>query len=919
MGLAYLLEPSFQIVDKSGNPLSNGYIEVYISGTSTKYYCYSDFNGSLHPFRIPLDALGSNIILASSELIYDVFIYNQFGTLVMSRHRVEPSTSTTTSGYAYILVEGTEGQIAVQATGSTDITYKVGLDDAIINELSNIHNDISSTSSYLDNKINTEISNRTTADQYIQDQIDNLDIHNISIEQSGDGNAYTSFTKNGDVYTFNKDTNYLPSANAPVVIAGENVEVSSSNINGQMQYTIKANPAGNVTNLISTDETISISATSVGNDVTYDLSIGSLSGEANYALLSVSGYPLTANHFGGIVFDNYTTKGITWSTIDNRLEIPSAIKLIDVNVECELLLSNINNVSYGDLVLYIYQDWGLLEEKTFEIDLSKERHFVNFTTKMLDVENLQFTIKSPANGTANIRVSVNDETVKIIAGGGGGTEYTAGSNIEISDNVISGRDWSNELNTKLDTSAFTPPTAGNGISITNSEISVNAGKGLGFDVDSKLEVKVGDGLAYDSENKVITIDNEVGEVVETVEKLKQDLDTKLTVNFNMASITHTYDFADSNVTTLSNGATMLCQAFTVPINCNIRLATNDEDPTLIGIYAKQSYSNKIMLALYVYDFDTGFTEYVADTGPVTVAAGRNEFPIKHINPDITELKSNCVYYAALYLPSSHSTGLYLASCQSYSNASYINATPRFTVGVQNITYNGSEISLADDTTGRLDYNDGNGNYYIGPWSDGYNERPNAPRFFMQLRNGKAEEPVVVEPFDNISSYTISAKALNTLFTNASDLGAASMPVVYREVTPLRDITIDWWQSWSPLSTDSNKLGAIIYSTGFNSVLYDKANVTVTDLGQSDSLYTRKYTPNSSITLTAGTTYRFPVWLGNNNYTDNCITYDTPETSTVLHLFQTAWSINEWAPYKRLNDVAAMPLILHDTDGNTYRI
>ena len=227
--------------------------------------------------------------------------------------------------------------------------------------------------------------------------------------------------------------------------------------------------------------------------------------------------------------------------------------------------------------------------------------------------------------------------------------------------------------------------------------------------------------------------------------------------------------------------------------------------------------------------------------------------------------------------------------------------------------------MESDTTGRLDYTDGNGNYYIGPWSDGYNERPNAPRFFMQLRNGQAEEPVVVEPFDNISSYTVSAKALNSLFTNASELGAAAMPVVYREVTPSRDITIDWWQSWSPLSSDDHKLGAIIYSTGFNSYLYDKSNVTVTDLGQSDGLYARKYTPNSSITLTAGTTYRFPVWLGNDNYTDNCITYDTPETSTVLHLFQSAWSINEWANYKRLNDVAAMPLILHDTDGNTYRI
>lgn len=906
-----LFDSNIQFQLKDGSINVGGYLNVYFNVGTVKAVTYKDADAlTVNPFNIELDNNGRAVVYADNAYVYRMEVFDRNKNLLWTQNNISLDSGIAIDGTYVMSIKGDQFISVDSSTSGNAVEYALSLNDYAVDSInlvndntfgnSALYNSIQSTSAHLDNKI------------------DNLDIHNISIEQSGDGNAYTSFTKNGDVYTFNKGATYLPSANAPVVIAGENVEVSSANINGQMQYTVKANPAGNVTNLISTDETISISATSAGNDVTYDLSVKGLGGDAAYAFLGVDDYPLTANHFGGIIFDNYTTKGITWSTVDNRLEIPSTIKLIDVNVECELLLSNINNVSYGNLLLGIYQDWGLLEEKTIEIDLSKERHFVNFTTKMLDVENLQFTIKSPANGTANIRISVNDESNTIV-GGGGGTTYYAGLNIKISDNVISGRDWTPELNNKLDTSAFTAPTAGNGISITNDEISVNAGKGLGFDVDKKLEVKVGDGLAYDAENKVITVVSDVSDVVETVEKLKEDLDTKLTVNFDISNITHTFDFADSSVTTLSNGATLLCQAFTVQINTGIRISNEQEDPTLIGIYSKQSYGSKIMLAIYVYDFDTGYTEYVADTGPVMVAAGRNEFPIKHINNNISELKSNCVYYAALYLPSSHGSGLYLASCQSYSNASYINATPRFTVGVQNITYNGSEISLADDTTGRLDYNDGLGNYYIGPWSDGYNEIPSAPRFFMHLRNGKVEEPVVVEPFDNISTYTVSAKTIDSLFTTASELGAASMPVVYREVTPLRDITINWWQSWSPEATDNNKFGAVIYSTGFNNIIYDKANVTVTDLGQSDGLYARKYTLNSTITLLAGVTYRFPVWLGNYNYTANCITYDTPATSTVLHLFQSAWTINERASYKRLNDVAAMPLILHDTDNNTYRI
>ena len=64
----YLLDPTFQLVNTKGAPLTNGWIECYIHGTRTPYYCASDFDGTLHPFKIPLDSLGSNIVLANLEL-----------------------------------------------------------------------------------------------------------------------------------------------------------------------------------------------------------------------------------------------------------------------------------------------------------------------------------------------------------------------------------------------------------------------------------------------------------------------------------------------------------------------------------------------------------------------------------------------------------------------------------------------------------------------------------------------------------------------------------------------------------------------------------------------------------------------------------------------------------------------------------
>lgn len=100
--LCYLLDPCFQIVNTHGSPLTSGWIEVYIHGTRTKYYCSSDFDGTLHPFRIPLDSLGSNIVLADPDQAYDVYVYNKYGTLQMSRYNVKPGSGGSGSGQIVI-------------------------------------------------------------------------------------------------------------------------------------------------------------------------------------------------------------------------------------------------------------------------------------------------------------------------------------------------------------------------------------------------------------------------------------------------------------------------------------------------------------------------------------------------------------------------------------------------------------------------------------------------------------------------------------------------------------------------------------------------------------------------------------------------------------------------------------------------
>lgn len=120
--LNYLLAPTFQYINTAGRPLSGGaYLEVYIHGTRDKYYCASDFEGNLHPFQIPLDSLGANVVLAEDTGTYDVYAYNRYGSLIMSRYNVRPGAG---GGSGMGTITSSDGSIEVTPT-STGVDLKV--------------------------------------------------------------------------------------------------------------------------------------------------------------------------------------------------------------------------------------------------------------------------------------------------------------------------------------------------------------------------------------------------------------------------------------------------------------------------------------------------------------------------------------------------------------------------------------------------------------------------------------------------------------------------------------------------------------------------------------------------------------------------------------------------------------------------
>lgn len=121
---AYLLAPTFQFINSAGKPLTEGWIEVYIAGTRNKYYCASDFSGTLHPFQIQLDSLGANIVLANPDKAYDVYVYNKYGSLIMSRYHVSPGMAGG-SGVLNITITSEDGTVSVNNDGNGNFDLSI--------------------------------------------------------------------------------------------------------------------------------------------------------------------------------------------------------------------------------------------------------------------------------------------------------------------------------------------------------------------------------------------------------------------------------------------------------------------------------------------------------------------------------------------------------------------------------------------------------------------------------------------------------------------------------------------------------------------------------------------------------------------------------------------------------------------------
>ena len=291
-------------------------------------------------------------------------------------------------------------------------------------------------------------------------------------------------------------------------------------------------------------------------------------------------------------------------------------------------------------------------------------------------------------------------------------------------------------------SAQTDIVAGDGLSKNGNELAVKLGGGLKFGNNKELTIAVGNGLKI-SQSELTTdlelvLDDIAEETVEQVQEMQNDLDEKVTTTYAYANITGYSDMSQYGATT--GQGVLIRYLFSVPIKNAVYVrgknAEENGKVTTVGVYASQSYTqNKIILGIYEYDPEythsdgtKGRTIALCDTGGVTLKAGFNEFEMINFNKweeTTPNLKSSCIYYAAIYVSKNPGTGIDLATCPGYDTT--FNANPQLTCDQSNVGFNLS--TEAEKNTTLSDMGWGNGAYH---------ELPQCPRVFMQFRNKKID-------------------------------------------------------------------------------------------------------------------------------------------------------------------------------------
>lgn len=823
MALRALWDVTQQFQNKNGSNLTSGKIYIYYQGRTALATTYHDEDGTVvNSNPVLLDNNGRATVFASPIYSYTIVVCDYYGQELFSQ---DITIHDAVSVAKDVLVLGTDGTVLVDTEN---------LPNGVQYDLS-VNTDIIATKKSVDD-VKTDLTNLTEVVNNHTTEIGQIkdDVAGIESSLTNKKDKQTELSFNGSSTKTIK--NITQNANGELTVEFEDIDLPSEVPNVEI-----TSPNGTIDVQTSTDVQT--------NTKTFKIDVNK--GAVPYAIGNGSITFTKGNYYtdGKVSLSNIKSSGIEYANNkDGWVLKKDHVYVIAYNIIAST--QGPSNEAIGGRIWldgFIESDqvWKFVLDSSYSHDESLTGTAIVCTSQDGEVHlNMRYDSNSLSSiplASVN-KVEIADITSIVGQGGGSGTTYSAGYAIDL----------------------------------TNDTISVKYGKGLEITTDNKLQLKVGKGLTLDNDTLEVTIDNAVGEVVDTVEKLQNDLDKKITTTYPFAQITTMSDFAVYGVT---NTSRMIGQLFAVPIASEIR-----KDETLLCVNALQNFSGNVSFGIFEYDFaannGTGSTYWIADTGTVSIQSGENRFKLKNVLNNNYELKSSMLYYAVVAVAgNAAANGLLLGSSPAY--AQNVNANPKYTLIVSNMD------QAIDWTTGTLQ----------GAYFQGYNEQFDIPRLFMMLRNGEGSTPVpITEPFTDIGSFTLQHQyKVSDVFSMVPNAEGA----VYRKVIPTQDVDIASFRY-----VDYH--GSVGSQSSFPVLLDDTYTPmkTIGDgtwtLGNSDMTkidgthYVHEFTFSTPVHLTANTAYWFMAGGNMNKLGDEwLITYQTPTVTNDLLLVKNMYNVNSW--------------------------
>lgn len=445
--LAYLLDPAFQVESVAGKPLVGGYAEVFLAGTNSKVITCQDFDGTNNPFRIPLKNDGRAIILVQPQNHYDIYFYDSYGNLAFSRLNVIPAVGGELhlEGKKLTNIRNDDGTLDVSLNAAsqnlntytinsnhtplgvesplyfkedTEESVVIGLDESIIDEKVAEAAKGFATSADIAAAVAAEAQIRSTNDNTINQKAE---------QAKTKADAVDTYVKEHEA-EWSKGTTYT---------AGANININAQNVISGKDWSGEIAAVG----AVAEGKQDKLTA---GSNIKIENNTISVTGEMGKIYTGVGTINVNNTKNEISIDDSGYAKSSDLTGKQDKLTNAQLSAISSVSGKQDKLTAG-TNIGINGNVISVTGELGKTYTGENYVNVNNDTNKIGLTdTAKSKLDSFVGEFDLSAGENINFRKVGNTVFIDGQQGGGGQT-YFAGANIDITNNVISGKNWNTEI------------------------------------------------------------------------------------------------------------------------------------------------------------------------------------------------------------------------------------------------------------------------------------------------------------------------------------------------------------------------------------------------------------------------------------------------------------------------------------------